>query len=127
GTYGGVEAGFGPGLPSDVPITGALVLADDGTATPTLGCEFYLNAADVSGNIALIDRGDCTFVVKVQTAQDAGAVAAIICNNNENPPFAMGGNSGAINIPSIMIRQAACELIKTALANGVTGSLLGTG
>ena len=127
GTYGAVEAGFGPGLPTDVPITGSLVLADDGTATPTLGCEFYLNAADVSGNIALIDRGDCTFVVKVQTAQDAGAVAAIICNNNENPPFAMGGNSGAINIPSIMISQADCELIKTELANGVTGSLLGTG
>jgi subtilisin family serine protease len=37
--------------------------------------------AQVAGNIALIQRGDSSFASKVQKAQDAGAVGAIIYNN----------------------------------------------
>ena len=127
GSYVGAEAGFGPGLPTDVPITAALVLVDDGTANPTLGCNTFVNAAEVEGRIALIDRGDCPFADKVVNAQDAGAVAAIICNNTAGAPFAMGGDGSAVTIPSIMISQADCELIKIELINGITASLLGSG
>ncbi len=45
------------------------------------GCTAITNAAAVAGRIALIDRGTCTFVVKAKNAQDAGAVAVVIANN----------------------------------------------
>jgi len=127
GGYVAVEAGFGPGLPSAGPITDTLVLVDDGSALPTQGCGPLVNAAYINGNIALVDRGNCTFVEKVLSAQDAGAIAVIVCNNNDEPPFSMGGFSADITIPSVMISKADCDIIKVELANGVVASLLGAG
>ncbi|MFZ2900356.1 MAG: T9SS-dependent M36 family metallopeptidase [Saprospiraceae bacterium] len=127
GSYLALEATFGPGLPTDVPLTGELVLVDDGSANPTLGCGALVNATAVNGKIALVDRGSCVFVNKIQNAQDAGAIAVIVCNNIDGPPTAMPGNSASITIPSIMISKADCDLIKVELANGINVSLLGTG
>ncbi|NNF57272.1 MAG: T9SS type A sorting domain-containing protein [Rhodothermaceae bacterium] len=45
-----------------------------------LACEPIANSADVAGKIALIRRGECSFVQKVYNAQQAGAIAAIIHN-----------------------------------------------
>lgn len=126
GNYNAVEAQFGPGL-STTPITGNLVLADDGSANPTEACNAIANGAAMSGNIALIDRANCTFVTKVQNAENAGAVACVVCNNVAGAPFAMGGATGAITIPSIMISQADCNLIKAQLGSGVNVSLSNTG
>ena len=51
-----------------------------------------LNAAAVSGKIAVVDRGVCTFPEKVKAAQNAGAVAAVVVNNVAgSPPPGMGG------------------------------------
>jgi PKD repeat protein len=118
GVYNSSGAIFGPGLPSD-PLSGTLVLADDGSANPNLGCLPLINGAEIEGNIALIDRGDCFFVDKVTNAQNAGAVAAIICNNVPGAPITMSGDDTGVTIPSIMIEQADCNLIKTELGNGV--------
>ncbi len=46
---------------------------------------------DPDGKIPLIDRGTCTFVVKVKNAQNAGAAAAVVANNVAGPPIGMGG------------------------------------
>ena len=51
---------------------GKLVLANDGTAPTSNGCEPF-PANSLVGKIPLIDRGTCTFVVKVKNAQNAGA------------------------------------------------------
>jgi len=126
GTYYAVQAGFGPNLPV-TPLTRNLVLVSDGTAAPTLGCNALTNAAQVSGKIALIDRGTCTFVSKVQNAQNAGAVACVVCNNVAGTPIVMGGTTTAINIPSVMISQADCALLKAQLAAGVNVSLSSPG
>ena len=127
GSYLGLEAVFGPPLPTDVPITGEVILVNDGTFAPSTGCNPLVNAADVSGKIALIDRGGCSFPNKVLNAQNANAIAVIVCNNDDNPPIAMPGIDPTITIPSIMISKADCQLIKVELANGVTASLLGFG
>ncbi len=59
---------------------------------------------ELVGKIALISRGSCTFVKKVQNAQDAGAVMAIIYNNVPSaPPITMGGSSDTITIPAFMV------------------------
>ena len=38
-------------------------------------------AANLTGKIALISRGGCTFSTKIRNAQDAGAVAVLVSNN----------------------------------------------
>lgn len=126
GSYSSVPAEFGPNLPV-VPLTANLVLVNDGTASPSLGCNALTNAAAISGKIALIDRGTCTFVNKVQFAQNAGAIACVVCNNVPGSPVPMGGASGTITIPSVMISQADCNLLKAQLANNVNVSLSSPG
>jgi len=82
GDYSTSTGAFGGILPplSD-PMEGKLVLVDDGSDTSTLGCFPLMNPDEVDGNIALVDRGDCLFVEKTEFAQDAGAIAIVICNN----------------------------------------------
>ncbi|PHR30935.1 MAG: hypothetical protein COA38_09405 [Fluviicola sp.] len=105
GPYAAVEAGFGPGLPT-TPIIADLALADDGTPDIYNLCTDPLDASILIGKIALVMRGDCQFNQKVQRAQDFGAVAVIVVNNVTTAPFAMGGTSVTITIPSVMISNA---------------------
>lgn len=108
------NAGFGPQLTS-VPITGNLVLVQDGSAEPDKGCQTLANAAAVSGNIAFIERRNCNFTVKVKNAQDAGAIAVVIYSD-DNSPIPMGGNDNSITIPSVLITNTDGLAIKNALA-----------
>jgi hypothetical protein len=70
-----------------------------------LGCAPI--ATDLSGRIALIERGVCAFSVKVQNAMDAGAVAAIVYNS---PAFGdqiidMGGLTN-VGIPAVFVGRS---------------------
>ena len=120
GVYQGASATFGTPVDT-VPITADLVLVDDATnPNPNDACETLVNPSLLNGKIALIDRGNCQFVVKVQAAQDAGAVAVIVINNTNTSIFNMGGSSNTITIPSVMISQADGNSIKNAINNGNT-------
>ncbi|GAA0305585.1 hypothetical protein GCM10009128_26190 [Psychrosphaera haliotis] len=89
-------ASFGP---QQYSVTGSVVRIDDGTDTLTDGCEPAVNAAALEGNIAIIDRGECDFDIKVGNAQDAGAIGAIIVNNvDDGTPASMGGDDDTITI-----------------------------
>jgi extracellular elastinolytic metalloproteinase len=114
--YVSVLAGFGPKL-TTTPITGKLVLVDDGSSSPTsLGCQTLINGSSISGQIALVDRGNCSFLEKVQFAQDAGAKAVIVINNVTTNLITMGGTGGSgITIPSIMISKADGDNFKNAI------------
>lgn len=101
--FEGPMAGFGDSLKTTGPISGTLFLINDGVGVVTDGCEPF----DVpEGGMPLIDRGNCDFVVKVKNAQNAGAEAAIVGNNQPTEPFGMGGGDPTITIPSIMISLA---------------------
>ena len=101
-------------------ITGDVVLADDGTGLPTEACSPLINGAQIAGNIALIDRGSCTFVSKAQNAQDAGAIAVIIVDNSgASTPPSLGGSSGTIVIPVVSVTTADGALLKAELGNGL--------
>lgn len=120
GAYSASEATFGPGVPA-TPLTADVVLVDDGTnPDPEDACDPIVNAAALVGKIALIDRGNCSFVLKVEAAQTAGAVGVIVINNVAGGTFGMGGASNTITIPSIMISQADGNLIKARIAAGDT-------
>jgi len=91
-------------------ITADFEIVNDGSGAPTEGCSVLTN--DLTGKIALVRRGNCPFVDKVKNAQDAGAIGAIVMNNNPGEPIAMGGDDPTITIPAVMITQAAGDLMK---------------
>jgi hypothetical protein len=108
-TYFGSGAAFGGSLGA-TGISGSIVYA-----TPNDGCAALTNGGAVSGNIALIDRGTCSFVTKVQNAQNAGAAGVVVANNVAGNPITMGGDSVSITIPSMMISQVDGTTVKGGL------------
>jgi hypothetical protein len=128
GNYQVGTAGFGSPLTSagtTAAVVQALDPSDGAGAATTDGCSALTNAGAVSGKIALIDRGTCTFVVKVKNAQNAGAVAVIIADNVAgSPPPGLGGSDPTISIPSVRITLADGNTIKAQLGSGVNASLI---
>ena len=61
----------------------------------------------LSGKIALVSRGTCTFSTKIRNAQDAGAVAVLVANNVFGDPTAMGqdGTANQPTIPAYMLSR----------------------
>jgi len=59
-----------------------------------------LATGSLSGKIALISRGTCTFSTKIRNAQNAGAVAVLVVNNVAGDPTAMG-TDGTPNQPTV--------------------------
>lgn len=106
GIHEAQPAAFGPSL-NVVGLTDNLVApADTGGPSGTDGCEPFADERRVRGRIALVDRGTCTFTVKVKNAQNAGAVGVVVANNVTAGLPAMGGTDPTINIPSIGISQS---------------------
>jgi PA domain len=101
GTYVFGSADFGPPLSSQ-NVNGQIVAGLSGSATD--GCNAI--TSNVSGSIALIDRGICNFTVKVKNAQNAGAIAAIIVDNVAQGIAGMGGTDPTITIPSVRVTLA---------------------
>jgi hypothetical protein len=114
-------ASFGAAL-SAAGVTGDVVLVDDGLVggaggTVNDACETpFVNAGDLAGKIALVDRGLCTFVVKAKNAQDAGAIAVIVADNAAGcPPAGLGGADPTIVIPAVRVTQSDGALLKANL------------
>jgi hypothetical protein len=118
GKYAVKEANFTPALLDVGPIDGDLALADDsddtladgGTGTTSDACEPLTNNSEMSGKIALIQRGGCEFDLKIAHAEDAGAIAALVYNI-AGDPIIMNGTPGLSDIPALMIGQADGNLI----------------
>jgi PKD repeat protein len=119
GSYATALAQFGASI-TEVPISGDLVLLEDSEAPINDACNAVVNAGALAGKFALLDRGDCTFIVKVKAAQNAGAIGVLVVNNIEGPPTTMGGVDVTITIPSVMITNTDGAILKNALANGAT-------
>ena len=112
GTYEAAGATYGP-APSATGISGNIILVNDGTASPTLGCSPLIGFP--AGAVALIDRGACNFVVKTENAQAAGASAVIIANNTGGTPNTLTGTLPGATIPSVHIPQADGATLKAGL------------
>jgi hypothetical protein len=111
--------------PQTFSVTGDIAYADDATgASPNDGCEAITN---VTGKIALIDRGTCGFAIKAVFAQQGGATAIIICNNAVANPYlslSMGGvPTEPITVPIMMLSYNDCQTIKAELGTGVNVTL----
>lgn len=110
--YSAVGAAFGASPPAS-GLTGDVVLVNDNSGITSDGCESLIGTG-VAGKIALIDRGDCDFIVKAQNAEDAGAVGVIVANNGGASITEMGdsGNGGTITIASVFVSTADGDAIK---------------
>lgn len=66
-----------------------------------------LTAGSLTGKIALVTRGTCTFSTKIRNAQTAGAVAVLVANNVFGDPTAMGqdGTANQPTIPAYMVSR----------------------
>ncbi|HKO01393.1 MAG TPA: PA domain-containing protein, partial [Thermoanaerobaculia bacterium] len=123
-------AAYGPAADKAI-ISGKLVLASDpaDTAGPSAfdGCTAFTNAAAISGNIAVVDRGNCNFIVKSKNAQAAGAKALLVVDNKRDtclaPAMGDGGDTSVISIPTISVNAIDGDAIKPQLASPVTATI----
>ncbi|GMF45837.1 unnamed protein product [Phytophthora fragariaefolia] len=98
--------------------TGKLVACD-----PLLADAPLLNADKLVGAIALMRRGSCSFPEKLERAQRAGAVAAIVCNDDEDDfdaAFVMSVDhidTTNSTLPAVMISHRSFLRVQTALNN----------
>ncbi len=110
GNYPVFKGAFGP---REFNVTGQVILADSVRA-----CSPITN--NISGKIAMIDRGGCEFGSKAKKAQDAGAIAVIICNNvgvDDLLTMSSGAEGSQVTIPSVMLSKRTCDTLKLYLAN----------
>ena len=73
---------------------------------------------DLKGKVALIKRGDISFIEKKLNAQAAGAVAAIIFNRDDEKGFINMATDSNVKIPSIFITSEDGSQIQNSLESG---------
>lgn len=122
GTYAAIEADFGQAI-TTTAVTGEVAIVNDGVFNPyiTDGCEEdFVNASEIDGKVALVDRGGCWFEQKAAFAEASGAIALIICNFDPDP-VGMAGvpDIDDPGIPTLMIGSTDCETIRQFAGNGL--------
>ncbi|KAL3872065.1 hypothetical protein ACJMK2_040022 [Sinanodonta woodiana] len=105
--YKAGPAQFGYDLKESPPIIGHLAFAE-----PYKVCSPVLNPEDISGRIAILERGDCMFVDKARHLQKAGAIGGIVIDHMEGSSaesqalFAMSGDGQQdVQIPLVFLFQ----------------------
>lgn len=99
----------GSGQTLDTPVVATndvIIPAPTAPNTSDSGCEpeDFLDSSSnslVAGQVALIQRGSCTFALKAQNAEAAGAVAAVVFN--EGQPGRDGVVFGTLGGPGVTI------------------------
>lgn len=105
------------------PLTGSSTPAPVIQTIPNDACTAISNS--LTGKIALIDRGTCSFLSKTKNAQNAGALGVIIVDNAPNPtPPGMAGSDNTITIPTVSITQSDGNAIKAQIGGGVNAAIL---
>eukprot|EP01043_Picozoa_sp_COSAG02_P016056 COSAG02_NODE_699_length_18369_cov_9.690203_12_plen_1083_part_00 len=79
------------------------------------------NSAEISGCVAVIERGTCSFVQKARRAQAAGAIGVLFVNTDEEL-FIIGGDDGDddIELPVVMVRASDGQAFLRELDAGPT-------
>src|SRR5690606_4373988 len=91
---------YSPNSPDD-GVTGTLAAPSD-----PLGCVAEDWAGFPAGSIALVSRGTCPFADKAVNAEAAGAVGAVVYNNEEGMLNGTLGTEGLVTIPVAGMTQA---------------------
>ena len=117
-TYGAAGAVFGRQLTVATPLTGNLAVGTDGTGvSSTDGCEAI--TSNVTGSIAIVDRGNCDFTVKAKNAQLAGAVGVLVANVTDSL-IVLGGTDATVTIPALCVGLTSGAALKAAAGQSAT-------
>ena len=110
-----MDAAFQPwSVTPTTTITGDIVYGN-GDGTNLLGCDPY--TADLTGKVALIDRGVCAVSIKFANASAAGAEMAVMALIAPGPPLLFSYGGGDVTIPGFVVTQADGTLLKAAGAS----------
>lgn len=107
------SASFGPD-PTPANFNGSVVMVNDGSAAPNLGCAAS-PAGAYAGKVAIVDRGSCAFEIKVKNAENAGAIAVLVANNTAGIINMADDATVVATVPSLSVTQADGAAIKAAL------------
>jgi minor extracellular serine protease Vpr len=72
---------------------------------------------ELAGRIVLVDRGSCSFSLKIANIAAAGGVLGIIGLVTPDAPFAGAFGGGVQTIPGYMISQADANVLRTGTAS----------
>jgi hypothetical protein len=97
------------------PLDGCMGGAD-GAAAAEVDITGNFVAGGMDGKIALIRRGVCYFTTKTINAQNAGAVGAIIYNDDRAGTVVMSGPEVGVTIPAVFIEGSAGDQLNEAVA-----------
>lgn len=80
----------------------------------------------VKGNVALVDRGGCSFVQKAKTLQEAGAQGLVIADTVAgSPPVALGGADDTLRIPTVRVSlEDGAKLKRTGRMGRISGTVV---
>lgn len=120
-TVGSMVAVNGTGSTPTSPVSGPVadVGAMDGNG---LACA-SLPSGSLSGKVALILRGTCTFETKLNNAQAAGARGAVVYAAAASPdPITM--SVGAASLPAQMVSNGDGMRIRAAVAQGTVSATM---
>ena len=116
-----IIAAPGSGPNSSTPISGSL--QDISQSDPTgMACS-ALPQGSLSGSIALILRGVCTFETKLNNAQSAGAIAAVVYNDAARMVL-FGMDVGAATLPALSVAYSDGAALKQSVAGGAVTATL---
>ncbi|MCB0646914.1 MAG: M36 family metallopeptidase [Saprospiraceae bacterium] len=123
----GLPSGWAGPIPeaNQTPVIGNLALAIDNSSSPTRLCNPAVN--DLSGKIAIVDRGECDFSEKAYNVQQKGAVGCFICNasginggnGDELLNMAGGDFANLVNIPALFLKKSDCDKLKNLLSRQI--------
>lgn len=118
---GGPQNRYGLKSAAAFPTNVVAQIADSSALGNQLGCTAGggFAAGSMTGKIALISRGSCTFEEKINNAVGAGAIAVIVYNNVPAPPISMGLGT-ATTVPSVMTGNADGLAISTFVQSNPT-------
>eukprot|EP01147_Barroeca_monosierra_P007029 gene7029-9608_t len=92
-------------------------------SAPALGCEPLTNNLEIEGQVGFVQRGTCSFVEKAFHVQQAGGVAAIIYDNDEDDTWIdmiAEDLDYAVNIPALfMLGVDGQRIIASLETNGL--------
>lgn len=100
------------------PTSGVQPMSRTGTVASTADACTPLAAGSLTGTVALIRRGSCSFYQKAFNAQTAGAAGVVLYNNvpGRISPTVVG--TPAITIPVVSVSDTEGALIDSRLASG---------
>ncbi|MEU8524675.1 S8 family serine peptidase [Streptomyces sp. NPDC048629] len=118
-TPDGTKIGHTPvvGTPAP-PTSGSFPMARTGTTDSTTDACDPLPADSLTGKVALVRRGGCTFHTKGRNVELAGAVGAVIYNNVPGRFAATATGEPALTIPLVTVSDTDGALIDGRLADG---------